>query len=157
MKDQWSVEMLAFNFASRTFAYKKLAQGLSRFVSAFFSFMRNYLSLFVKVDELAQYVDDIGIAAKSDTDNTGAVGQSLRYLPNSIEKITVRKCHFDVREVKCHGSTISPAEFHHKPTKLEFSSKVEISQIKQVSQGYLGSVIFYRNYIRRLFEKLNPF
>ena len=28
--DQWSVEMLAFSFASRTFAYKRLAQGLSR-------------------------------------------------------------------------------------------------------------------------------
>ena len=32
MADQRSVEMLAFNFASRTFAYKKLAQGLSRCV-----------------------------------------------------------------------------------------------------------------------------
>ena len=35
MADQRSVEKLAFNFASRTFAYKKLAQGLSRSVSAF--------------------------------------------------------------------------------------------------------------------------
>ena len=35
MADQHSVEMLAFNFASRTFAYKRLAQSLSRTVSAF--------------------------------------------------------------------------------------------------------------------------
>ena len=35
MADRRSVEMLAFNFASRTFAYKRLAQGLSRSVSAF--------------------------------------------------------------------------------------------------------------------------
>ena len=35
MADQRSVEMLAFNLASRTFAYKRLAQGLSRSVSAF--------------------------------------------------------------------------------------------------------------------------
>ena len=35
MADQRSVEILAFNFASRTFAYKRLAQGLSRSVSAF--------------------------------------------------------------------------------------------------------------------------
>ena len=40
MADQRSVEMLAFNFASGTFLYKKLAQGLSRAVSAFSSFMR---------------------------------------------------------------------------------------------------------------------
>ena len=36
--DQRSVEMLAFNFASRSFAYIKLAQGLNRSVSAFFKF-----------------------------------------------------------------------------------------------------------------------
>ena len=35
MADQRSVEMLAFKFASRTFAYKRLEQGLSRSVSAF--------------------------------------------------------------------------------------------------------------------------
>ena len=40
MADQRSIEMLAFNFASRTFAYLRLAQGLSRALSAFSSFMR---------------------------------------------------------------------------------------------------------------------
>ena len=35
MADQRSVELLAFNFVSRTFAYKRFAQGLSRSVSAF--------------------------------------------------------------------------------------------------------------------------
>ena len=40
MADQRSVEMLAFNFAGRTFAYRRFAQGLSRSVSAFSSFMR---------------------------------------------------------------------------------------------------------------------
>ena len=40
MADQRSVEMLAFSFASRTYAYKRLAQGVSRSVSASSSFMR---------------------------------------------------------------------------------------------------------------------
>ena len=35
MAEQRSVEMLAFNFACRNFAYKRLAQGLSSSVSAF--------------------------------------------------------------------------------------------------------------------------
>ena len=68
MADQRSLEMLAFNFASRTFAYKRLAQGLSRSVSAFSSFMREYLDPVVKADQCAQYVDDIGIAANNATD-----------------------------------------------------------------------------------------
>ena len=70
MTDQRSVELLAFIFASRTFAFKRLAQGLSRSVSAFSSFMREYLDPVVKADQCAQYVDDIGIAANNATDLT---------------------------------------------------------------------------------------
>ena len=70
LADQRLLEMLAFNFASRSFAYKKLAQGLSRSVSAFSSFMREYLDPVVKADQCAQYVDDIGIAANNATDLT---------------------------------------------------------------------------------------
>ena len=68
MADKRSVEILAFNFASRTFACKRLAQGLSRSVSAFSSFMREYLDPLVKADQCAQYVDDIGIADNNATD-----------------------------------------------------------------------------------------
>ena len=54
MADQRSVKMLAFNFASRTLAYKRLAQDLSRSLSAFSSFMREYLDPVVKADQCAQ-------------------------------------------------------------------------------------------------------
>ena len=76
MADQRSVEMLAFNFASRTFAYKRLAQGLSRSLSAFSSFMREYLDPVVKADQCAQYMDDIGIAANNARTSPGTFGQS---------------------------------------------------------------------------------
>ena len=57
-------KMLAFNFATRTFAYRRLAPGLSRAPSAFSSSMREYLDKVIKADQCAQYVDDIvGIAA----------------------------------------------------------------------------------------------
>ena len=59
MADQRSVEMLAFIFSSRTFAYKILAQGLGRSVSAFSNFMREYLDPVVKANHCAQYVDGI--------------------------------------------------------------------------------------------------
>ena len=68
MADQRSIEMLAFIFASRTFAYRGLAQGLGRSLSAFSSFMLDYLDKVIKADQIAQYVGDIGIAA-SDADH----------------------------------------------------------------------------------------
>ena len=68
MADQRLMEMLAFNFASRTFAYKRFAQGLSRSLFASSSFMREYLDPFVKAEKCSQYVDDIGIAANNAPD-----------------------------------------------------------------------------------------
>ena len=50
MADQRPIEILAFNFASRTFAYKRLAQGLSEALSAFSSFMREYFDKVIKAD-----------------------------------------------------------------------------------------------------------
>ena len=43
MADYQSLKMLTFNFSSRTFAYRRLVQVLSRSLSAFSSFMREYL------------------------------------------------------------------------------------------------------------------
>ena len=63
MADQRSVEMLAFIFASSSFVYKRLAQGLSRSMSASSSLMREYLDPVVKADQCAQCVDDIVINA----------------------------------------------------------------------------------------------
>ena len=53
MADQRSVKMLTFVFASRTFAYRRLAQGLNKSVSAFSSSMREYLDPVVKADQCA--------------------------------------------------------------------------------------------------------
>ena len=108
MADQRSIEMLAFNFASRTFAYKRLAQGLSRALSASSSFMREYLDKVIKADQCAQYVDDIGIAANSVTQlirNIRAVFECIR---QAGLKLFIDKCHFGVTEIEFLGRMITP-------------------------------------------------
>ena len=93
MAEQNSVEMLAFNFACRTFAYKRLAQGLSRSGSAFSSFMREYLDPVVRADQFAQYVDDIGIAANNATDLTRNIRAVFKCIRQAGLKSTNEKCH----------------------------------------------------------------
>ena len=158
MADQLSVEMLAFNFASRTSAYKRLAQGLSRSVSAFSSFMREYLNPVVKADQCAQYVDDIGIAANNATDlyrNIRAVFQCIR---NAGLKLTNERCHFAVRQVELLGRTISSEGVSPQAHKIQnFLNKLRFPKSKKALQRYLGFVNYYRNYIPRMAEKLNPF
>ena len=119
MADQRSVGMLAFNFASRTSAYKRLPQGLSRSVSAFSSFMREYLDPVVKADQCAQYVDDIGIAANNATDLTRNIRAVFKCIRQAGLKLTIEKCHFGVRQFDFLGRTISPEGISPQARKIQ--------------------------------------
>ena len=118
--DQRSVEMLAFNFASLTFANKRLAQGLSRSVSAFSSFMREYLDPFVKADECAQYVDDIGIAANNATDLTRNIRAVFKCIGQARLKLTIEKRHFGVRQVEFWKNNFTRRNLNASSENSEF-------------------------------------
>ena len=158
MADQKSIEMLAFNFASRTFAYRRLAQGLSRALSAFSSFMREYLDRVIKADQCAQYVDDIGVAA-TDADqlivNLRATFQCIR---EAGLKLSMHKCHFGATEIDFLGRTITPEGVKPQKERItNFLEKTKFPKSKKALQRYLGFLNYYRNYIPRLSEKLVPF
>ena len=158
MADQSSVEMLAFNFASRTFAYRRLAQGLSRALSAFSSFMREYLDKVIKADQCAQYVDDIGIAA-NDADhlikNLKATFECIRH---AGLKVTMHKCHFGATEIGFFGRTTTPEGVKPQKERItNFLEKTKFPKSKKALQRYLGFLNYYRHYIPRLSEKLTPF
>ena len=154
MADQQSIELLAFNFASRTFAYRRLAQGLSRSLSAFSSFIREYLDPVIKADQCAQYV----IAANTPDQlikNLRAVFQCLR---KAGLKLSMTKCHFGAQEIDFLGRTITTKGVAPQKQKIaKFLEKVRFQRSKKVLQRYIGFLNYYRNYIPRLAERLTPF
>ena len=135
MADQQSIELLAFNFASRTFAYRRLAQGLSRSLSAFSSFIRENLDPVIKADQCAQNVDDIGIAANTSEQffkNLRAVFQCLR---KAGPKLSMTKCHFGVQEVDFLGRTITTNGVAPQKQKIaKFLEKVNFPRSKSTLQ-----------------------
>ena len=150
MADQRSVEMLAFNFASKTFAYKRLAQGLSRSMSSFSSFMREYLDPVVKADQCAQYVDDIGIAANNATDLTRNIRAVFKCIRQAGLKLTIEKCHFGVRQVEFLGRTISPEGISPQARKIQnLLAKLRFPKSKNALQRYL----WFRELLQKLFSQ----
>ena len=119
MADPRSVETLAFNFASRTFAYKGLAQGLSRSVTVFSSFMSEDLDPVVKADQRAQYVDDIGIAGNNATDLTRIIRAVFKCIRQAGLKLAFEKCHFGVRQVEFLGTKNSPEGISPQARKIQ--------------------------------------
>ena len=150
--------MLPFNFASRTFAYRRLAQGLSRVLSVFSSFMRDYLDRVIKADQCAQYVDDIGIAANDAEHLIKNLRATFECIREAGLKLTMYKCHFGATEIDFLGRTITSDGV--KPQKegiTNFLEKNKFPKSKKDLQRYLGFLNYYRNHIPRLSEKLVPF
>ena len=158
MADQQSIELFALNFAIRTFAYRRLAQRLSRSLSAFSSFIRKYLDPAIKTDQYAQYVDDIGIAANTPQHlikNLRAVFLCLR---KAGLKLSIAKSHFGVQEIDFLGPTITTNGVAPQKQKIaKLLEKVEFPRSKKTLQIYIGFLNYYRNCVTRLAARLNPF
>ena len=120
--------------------------------------MREYLDPVVRADQCAQYVDDIGIAANIATDLTRNIRAVSKCIRQAGLKLTTDKCHFGVRQVEFLGRTISPEGISPQARKIQiFLDKLRFPKSKIPLQRYLGFVNYYRNYIPRMAEKLNPF
>ena len=158
MADQKSIEMLAFNFASRTFACRRLAQGLSRALLAFSSFMREYLDENIKADQCAQYVDDIGIAAKDANHFITNLKATFECIRKAGLKLTMHKCHFGAMGNDFLRRTITPEGVKPQKERITiFLEQTKFPKSKKALQRYLGFLNLYRNYIPRVSEKLAPF
>ena len=59
MADDLSVQLLAFNFASRTFAYNCFSQGSNKSVTEFSSFVKHYLHPCLAANVFTQFMDNI--------------------------------------------------------------------------------------------------
>ena len=103
-------------------------------------------------------MDDIGIAANKNTDLTQNIRAVFQCIRNAGLKLTIEKCHFGVRQVEFPGRTISSEGVSPQTHKIQnFLNKLRFPKPKKALQRYLGFVNYYRKYIPRMVEKLNPF
>ena len=107
MADDLSVQILPFIFASRIYAYKCLAQGLSKSVTGFSSFIRAYLDPCLAADICTQYMDDIALAMNNISELTTSRDTIFQCIRRSGLKLSPSKCQFDVPEIKLLRNMIS--------------------------------------------------
>ena len=115
--DYLTIKMLAFNFTNRTFALRRLAQGLSRSLSAFSSFMREYLDKTIKADQCAQYVNDIGIAANDTKQLCANTRTAFECIRNAGLKLTKSKGFSESNKSPSWDAKIHQKASLHKLTK----------------------------------------
>ena len=125
--DQPSIDLLAFNFASGTFAHRRLAQGLNRSLSAFLRFVREYLDPVIKGDQCSQYVDVIGIAANTPKQLIKHLRAVFQFLRKACIKFSMAKCHLGVQKTVFSGLSkrakgVAPQKTIHSQTSLKIKN-----------------------------------
>ena len=107
MADEQSVQLLSFNFGSRSFAFLRLAQGLNRSLSASTSVVREYFATLVEADRCAQNADDFGIAAHTLEELITNLELVFQQLDKAGLKLSMGKCEFGQKQIEYLGKTIS--------------------------------------------------
>ena len=158
MADDLSVQLLSFNFASRTYAYKCLAQGLSKSVTGFSSFVRHYLDQCLAANICTQYMDDIGSGVEKFEELVPNLRKIFECIRKSGLKLSPNKCQFGVQQITFLGKVITPAGIQPERERIKkFLSKLTMPKtVKQVKR-LVGFLQFWRDFIPNLGEKLLPF
>ena len=100
MADPLPVQLLSFNFASRTYAYTRLAQGLNKSVTVFSSFVRSYLDSCLAANLCTQFMDDIGCGVETFEQKVLTLRQIFDCLRKSRLRLTPQKCEFGMTSIK---------------------------------------------------------
>ena len=158
MADQRSIELLAFNFASRTYAFLRLAQGLSRAVSTFSSFMRQKLDPCIITDKCFQYVDDVGTASNSVPEMIVNLECIFECIEKAGLKLSPGKCEFGTGSIEFLGQTITSEGVQPTGEKItKILENLQIPKTEKQIRRFIGFLQFYKAFIPKLSEKLLPF
>ena len=129
MADDLSVQLFAFNFGSRTYAYKCLAQGLSKSVTGFSSFIRHYLNPCLAADLCTQFMDDIGSAVNNYQELIPTLKKIFECIRKSGLKLSPKKCEIGTQRMKFLGNVVTPQGVTPGKAKIStFLSKIKCQE-----------------------------
>ena len=100
MADERSVQLLAFNFGRRTFAFKRLAQGLSRSPTDFSAYVSKHLHPCVAGDKCFVYFDNLGNGAVYGYALIENLEQIFQKISELGFELSTDKCEFGIPEIQ---------------------------------------------------------
>ena len=154
MADDNSAQLLAFNFASRTYGYKCLAQGLSKSVTGFSSFIRHYLDSCLAANLCTQFMDDIGCAVKTFDELIPTMRQIFTSIRKSGLRLSPGKCSIATQRMQFLGRVITPKGISPEKEKIQkFLKQVRMPRtLKQIRRLLGFFTIFPKFYSKSWFD-----
>ena len=158
MADDTSIQLFAFIFSSSTYTYKCLAQGLSKSVTVFSSFIRHYLDHCLAACICTQFMEDIGSAVTEFSHLLPILRKIFDCIRRSRLKLSPEKFKIASQSIKLLGSTITNEAISSQAEKIkQFLKKITMPRTTKLVKRLIGFAQVFRNFIPNLGEKLIPF
>ena len=158
MADDLSVQLLAFNFASRRFAYNCLARGLNKSVTGFSLFFKHYLDPCLAANVCTQFMDDIATGVNNFDEMIPALRKNFDCLRESDLKLSAHKFEFGTTKVDFLSNTITPKGISPESATIENSlGLIRMPSTVKHEKRLIGFVQFFRNFFPNLGHKVLPF
>ena len=137
--------MLTIHFGSRRFAYRRLAEGLSRSLSTFPTYLHECFDHVIKANQFAYNVVDIGIAANSLRQFISTLRAVFNCNQKAGIKLCMAKCHFRTKQVDFLGETITKNGVIPLIQEItKFCNKIKIPSCKKHYNDTLASLTFIK-------------
>ena len=157
MVDPLSVQLLSLNFASRSYAYTRLAQGINKSLTRFSSFVRSFLHSCLAANLCTQFMDDIGCEVETFEQMIPTLRQRFDCLRNSGLLLTPDKCEFGMTSINFLGNTITPRGLIPGTEKIEkFLKTIKLAATVRQVKRLVGFVLFFRSFLAILAQNLMP-
>ena len=157
MADPLIVQLLSFNFASRTYAYTRLAEGLDKSVAGFSLFGRSYLDSCLAANFCTLFMDDLGCRVETFEQMIPTLRRIFGCLRISGLRLTPQKCEFGMPSLNFLGNTITSKGLQPEKEKnqkflitMKFPTSVE--QVKKL----VCFTMFFRSFLPNLAQYLIP-
>ena len=117
--DPLSVQLLLFNYSSKTYAYTGLAQGINKSVTGLSSLVRSHPNSCFAANVCTHFMDDIGCGVETFEQMIPTLRQMFDCLRKSGLRLKAHKCEFGMTSNNFLGNTTTPQGLKPETEKIE--------------------------------------
>ncbi|MBW0485928.1 hypothetical protein O181_025643 [Austropuccinia psidii MF-1] len=129
------------------YEYLRMTFGINNEPSHFQRIMHEILPKELSEGWLIFYIDDIIVCSKTWEENTYRLFRVLTKSQSANMKISLRKCHFEFKELKALGHLVSGLSLGTDKKKTEAVLLKPMPQNKKEIKSFLGFAGYYRQHI----------
>jgi hypothetical protein len=151
--DEQSRKFLTINTIKGLYTMNRLPQGIKPASALFQQLIESILA---GIPNVFVYIDDIIVASDDESSHLDLLKKVISRIDENGFKLSMDKCHFLQKEIKCLGYIISNKGLSPDPAKVEAITKMPAPSNVSELRSVIGSINYYQRFIPNMATLRRP-